>query len=146
MKNLHELPKLRDSLSYLYIEHAVIERRDNGLLVLQETGQTPVPVANLCVLLLGPGTSMTHAAIAVCAENGCSIIWCGQDVTHYYAQGAGETRKSYHLLHQAKMVSDPVKRTHVVKKMYEKRFGHRLDPELSIDQVRGLEGARMRNV
>jgi len=145
MQNLHELPKLRDSLSYLYIEHAVIERRDNGLLVLQETGRTPVPVANLCVLLLGPGTSMTHAAISVCAENGCSIVWCGQDGTHYYAQGAGETRKAHHLIHQAKMVSDPVKRTQVVKKMYEKRFGHKLDSELSIDQVRGLEGVRMRN-
>ncbi|MEA3327045.1 MAG: type I-E CRISPR-associated endonuclease Cas1e [Chloroflexota bacterium] len=144
MQNLHELPKLRDSLSYLYIEHAVIERRDNALLVLQETGRTPVPVANLCVLLLGPGTSMTHAAVSVCGGNGCSIVWCGQDGTHFYAQGTGETRKSRHLLHQAKMVSDPVKRTNVVKKMYEKRFGHKLDPDLSIDQVRGLEGSRMR--
>jgi len=102
-------------------------------------------VANLCALLLGPGTSITHAAVGVCAENGCSIVWCGQDGTHYYAQGGGETRKAWHLLHQAKMVSDPVLRTQVVKKMYEQRFGIKLDPMLTIEQVRGMEGARVRN-
>lgn len=144
MQNLHELPKLRDSLSYLYVEHAVIERRDGALLVLQETGRTPVPVANLCVLLLGPGTSMTHAAIDVCAENGCSVVWCGQEGCLFYAQGMGETKRAYHLLKQAALVSDPQKRVQVVKRMYEKRFGHVLNPDWSIDQVRGLEGVRMR--
>lgn len=144
MQNLHELPKLRDSLSYLYVEHAVIERQDSALLVLQETGRTPVPVANLCVLLLGPGTSMTHAAIDVCMENGCSVVWCGQDACHFYASGLGETRRAYHLMQQAAMVSDPVRRVRVVRRMYEKRFGHVLDPEWTIDQVRGMEGARMR--
>lgn len=142
--NYHELPKLRDSLSYLYIEHAIIERQDSALLVLQETGRTTVPVANLCVLLLGPGTSMTHAAIDVCSENGCSIVWCGQDSCLFYAQGTGETKRAYHLIKQAALVSDPQKRVKVVKRMYEKRFGYALEPEWSIDQVRGLEGVRMR--
>lgn len=144
MRNLQELPRLRDSLSYLYVEHAIIERRDSALLVLQETGRTPVPVANLCVLLLGPGTSMTHAAMDVCAKNGCSVVWCGQEGCLFYAQGMGETRRAYHLLQQAAMVSDPVKRVRVVKRMYTKRFGHVLEPDWSIDQVRGLEGVRMR--
>jgi CRISP-associated protein Cas1 len=142
--DLHALPKLRDSLSYLYIEHAVLERKDSALLVLQETGRTVVPVANICVVLLGPGTSVTHAAIDVMTENGCSIVWTGQDGFLFYAQGMGETHKSFHLIRQAEMVSDPMKRLGVVRRMYEKRFGRVLEPELTIEQLRGMEGVRVR--
>ncbi len=144
MRDLHLLPKLRDSLSYLYIEHAVIERRDGALLVLQETGKTAVPAADLCLLMLGPGTSLTHAAMSLAAENGCSVVWVGQDAEHYYAHGSGETRRGYHLLKQAELSSDPPKRMRVVLKMYEKRFGRVLEPDLTIEQIRGMEGARMR--
>ncbi len=143
-EDLHALPKLRDSLSYLYIEHAVLERKDSALLVLQETGRTIVPVANICVILLGPGTSVTHAAVDVMAENGCSIIWTGQDGFLFYAQGMGETHKSFHLIRQAEMVSDPEKRLGVVRRMYEKRFGRVLEPNLNIEQLRGMEGVRVR--
>ena len=31
MRDLHELPKLRDGLSYLYLEHGVIERSQNAV-------------------------------------------------------------------------------------------------------------------
>lgn len=145
MQDLHELPKLRDSLSYLYVEHAVLERDKTALLVLQETGTTAVPVANLCLLMLGPGTSITHAAVGLLAESGCSIQWTGQDMQLFYAQGCGETRKAYHLLRQAELVSDPQKRLQVVMRMYEKRFGHPLEPGLTLEQIRGMEGARVRN-
>lgn len=144
MIDLHSLPKLRDSLSYLYIERAVLERKDSALKVLQETGTTLVPAASLCVLLLGPGTSITHAAVNVLAENGCSIVWCGEDGALFYAQGNGETRRARHLLRQAELVSDPKKRLDVVLRMYAKRFGRELDPSLSLEQIRGMEGVRMR--
>ncbi len=142
--DLHILPKLRDSLSYLYIEHAVIERKDNALLVLQETGRTVIPIANLCVLMLGPGTSLTHAAVDILSEHGCSITWTGQDGLLFYAQGIGETHRASHLLHQAEMLCDPQKHLGVVIRMYEMRFGRTLEPDLTIDQLRGMEGARMR--
>lgn len=145
-EDYHALPRLRDSLSYLYIEHAVIERSQNALFVLQETGRTKVPVANLCVLLLGPGTSITHAAVSLLATSGTSLVWVGEDSTHYYAQGSGETHRARHLIRQAELVSQPEKRLEVVLRMYELRFGHSLDPTLTIDQVRGMEGARVREV
>jgi CRISPR-associated protein Cas1 len=144
MRDLHLLPKLRDSLSYVYVEHAVIEKSDGALLVLQETGRTAVPAANLCLLMLGPGTSMTHAAIRLAADNGCSVVWVGQDSEHFYAQGMGETRRGYHLLRQAELASNPTKRMEVVLRMYKKRFGHDLAPDLTIEQIRGMEGVRMR--
>lgn len=146
MRDLHELPKLRDSLSYLYVEHAVLERQDGALLVLQETGRTAVPTANLCLLLLGPGTTMTHAAVKLLAESGCSLLWTGEDMAQLYAQGLGETRRSYHLLQQAALASDPQKRLQVVLKMYTMRFEGSLPPDLTIEQIRGMEGARVRSI
>lgn len=145
MEDYHLLPKLRDSLSYLYIEHAVIERDTFALLVLQETGRTTVPIANLCVLMLGPGTSISHAAVALLAQNGTSVLWVGEDGNKFYAQGNGETRRADHLLQQAALVSDPVARLRVVRRMYAMRFGHDLDPSLTIEQIRGMEGARVKN-
>jgi CRISP-associated protein Cas1 len=144
-QDYHLLPKLRDSLSYIYIEHAVLERKDSALLVLQETGRTLVPVANLCLLLLGPGTNITHAAILLLAENGCSVMWVGQDTQFFYAQGLGETHRAAHILHQAQMLCNSQNRLEVVIRMYEKRFGHSLSPDLSIEQIRGMEGVRMRS-
>ena len=145
MDDFHLLPKLRDSLSYLYVEHAVIERDHAALLVLQETGRTTVPIADLCLLLLGPGTSLTHAAVVLLAENGVSVVWVGEDGNKCYAQGNGETRRAGHLLQQAALVSDPERRLRVVLGMYAFRFGRALEPELTLEQIRGMEGARMKN-
>jgi len=31
MKNLHELPKFGDKLSYLYVEHAIVDQEDKEI-------------------------------------------------------------------------------------------------------------------
>lgn len=144
-KDLHELPKLRDSVSYLYVEHCRIEQEDSAIALWDAEGRTPVPIAALAVLLLGPGTAITHAAVRALAENGCSIVWCGEQGVRCYAQGTGETRRAYRLLRQAEQVCDPERRREVVWRMYEQRFGYRLEPDLTLNQVRGMEGARMRD-
>ncbi len=144
MRDLHELPKLRDSLSYLYVEHAVLNRKHNAVEYVDAEGAVLIPVASLSVLMLGPGTSISHAAVRVLADNGCTVLWVGEDATRFYAQGLGETRKGYRLLRQAQVTCDPEKHGEVVLRMYRKRFGGQLDPSLSLSQVRGHEGARMR--
>ena len=72
MQNLQELPKLTDSISYLYIEHAVIEKSNSSIVVIQKEGKTMVPVSVLTSLFLGPGTSITHAAIQVLSASVCT--------------------------------------------------------------------------
>jgi len=144
MRDLHELPKLRDSLSYLYLEHCRIEQKHKAVECVDKEGRTMIPAAALAVLMLGPGTSITHAAVKALADNGCLVVWCGEDGTRCYAQGGGETRKAYHLLKQAELVSDPQKRLQVALRMYRYRFGGDLDPGLSLPQVRGFEGVRVR--
>jgi CRISPR-associated protein Cas1 len=105
-----------------------------------------IPVAALSVLMLGPGTRITHAAIRTLADNGCSVVWVGEDGTKFYAQGGGETRRSFHTLRQAELSCDPQNRLEVVRRMYQMRFPETLDPGLSLEQIRGMEGARVRSV
>ena len=144
-RDLHELPKLRDSLSYLYVEHCRIEQNALSIELIDKEGRTQVPVAALGVLMIGPGTAITHAAVRALADNGCSIVWCGEDGIRCYAQGMGETRKAYRLLRQAELATHPEKREEVVCRMYEMRFGYRLEQHLTLPQIRGMEGARMRD-
>ena len=146
MRDLQELPKLADSLTYLYAEHTVVEQKAKAIALFDKDGATLVPTAALTVLLLGPGTSITHAAVKTLADSGCAIVWVGEDGTRCYAHGGGETRKAYHLLHQARLVSDPALHLDVCKRMYRMRFAHQdLDPFLTLEQLRGMEGARVRD-
>ena len=144
MKDLHVLPKVRDSLSYLYVEHCRIDQEDKAIALHDANGKVPVPCANLTTLLVGPGTAITHAAIRTLAENGCLVLWTGEMGVRFYAQGMGETRASRNLLHQARLCSIPELRLQVVRRMYEMRFIESLAADLTLQQIRGKEGIRVR--
>jgi CRISP-associated protein Cas1 len=143
-KDLHILPKVRDSWSYLYIEHAVVEQDEKAIAVIDKEGRVQVPCAALSLLMLGPGTKITHNAVKTLADNGCMVAWAGEEAVRFYAVGMGETRSSANLLRQAAMHSDPELRLRVVRRMYELRFPEQLDPGLSLKQIRGKEGVRVR--
>jgi CRISPR-associated protein Cas1 len=146
MQDYHDLPKLRDSLSYLYVEHAVLNQKDHAIeYIRQDEGRVMIPVAVLSVLLLGPGTKITHAAIRTLADNGCAVVWVGEEGTRFYAFGTGETRRSFHMLRQAEMSCNPELRLGVIRRMYLKRFSEPLDSDLTLEQIRGKEGARVRS-
>jgi CRISPR/Cas system-associated endonuclease Cas1 len=87
MRDLHELPKLRDGLSYLYLERCRVEQKYKAVEAVDVRGRTMIPAAALAVLMLGPGTTITHAAIKALADNGCSVVWTGEEGTRVYAQG-----------------------------------------------------------
>ena len=143
-KNLRALPKLRDSISYVYIEHAVIEQDDFSLMILRQDGRIPIPVSSTTCLLLGPGVSITHAAVKAAAENGCMLIWCGDHIQAFYASGTGETRSAENLMLQAKLCMNPELHKSVVQRMYLRRFGSIADESYTIQQLRGMEGVRVR--
>ena len=144
MENLQLLPKVRDQLSSLYIEHGRIDRSDKSVAVWDETGMTAIPAASLCVLMLGPGTTITHAAIQALADNNCLVIWAGEENVRFYACGTGGTRSAYPLLLQARLASDETKRLDVVKRMYQMRFTDTPQGLLSVEALRGMEGIRVR--
>ncbi|WP_324715606.1 type I-E CRISPR-associated endonuclease Cas1e [Carboxydochorda subterranea] len=143
-KDLHVLPKVRDGWTYLYVEHARIDRSDQAIVIHDQDGRVPVPCATLALLMVGPGTTLTHAAVVALSDNGCLVAWVGESGIRFYAQGMGETRSSAALIHQARLVSDPQLRLQVVFRLYQKRFEEPLSPDLTLRQIRGLEGARVR--
>ncbi len=144
MKDLRILPKIRDSWSYLYVEHARIDQEDKGICLHDEKGRVHVPCASLSLLMLGPGTTVTHAAVLTMAEAGCLVAWCGEQGIRFYAQGMGETRSAANLLQQARFWADPELRLQVVRRMYEMRFTEPIAEGLTLRQIRGKEGARVR--
>lgn len=144
VRDLHVLPKFRDGWSYLYVEHCRVDQDGRAIAVHDVGGRVPVPCANLALLMLGPGVSITHAAVSVLSDHGCLVAWCGEEGVRFYAVGMGETRSAAHLLHQAAMWADPGRRMRVVRRLYELRFSETLDPALTLQQVRGMEGARVR--
>jgi CRISPR-associated protein Cas1 len=143
-RDLHLLPKVRDSWSFLYIEHCRVDREDSAIVIHDAQGRVSVPCATLSLLMLGPGTSLTHAAILVLAEAGCLVAWVGEQGIRFYAQGMGETRSATALLRQVELWSDPTAHLAVVVRMYQHRFEDPLDPTLTLRQIRGKEGARVR--
>lgn len=144
LKDLHLLPKFRDSISHLYIEHCRVDRDAKAICFHTVDGTVPVPCANLGVLMLGPGVSITHAAIMSLADNGCLVIWCGEEGVRYYASGTGETRSARNTLYQARLWADNDTHLAVVRRMYEVRFDNPLPPNLTLRQIRGMEGNRVR--
>jgi len=144
VRNLRILPKVRDSWSYLYVEHARIDQEDKGICLHDANGRVHVPCASLSLLMLGPGTTVTHAAVMTMAEAGCLVAWCGEQGVRFYAQGMGETRSAANLLQQARLWANPHRRLHIVRRMYEMRFSEPLEPTLTLRQIRGKEGARVR--
>ena len=145
-KNLRELPKFRDSLSYLYIERGRIEQEAKAVAWYGAEGKVSVPVSSLGVLMLGPGTSITHEAVKALADNGCLVNWVGEEGVRFYASGLGETRSSANLMRQAQWWADPVKHLNVVRQMYLMRFEDGLEPGLTLQQIRGKEGVRVRTI
>lgn len=145
IQDLHELPKIRDSWSYLYVEHCRIDQEDKSIAVHDQFGSTPVPCASISLLMLGPGSNITHRAVLTLADNGCLVVWCGEQGVRFYAAGMGETRNAANLIKQAQLFAHPVSRLNVVRRLYEMRFNDQLDPDLTLQQIRGMEGARVRD-
>ena len=142
--DLAQLPRTSDSWTFLYTEKVRIERADYAIELRDKTGRTHVPVAALSVLMLGPGSTITHAAVLALAECGCSVVWCGEGGTRFYAAGLGETRRARHLEAQASTWALPDEHLKAVRRLYTMRFPDGLPEDLSIEQIRGHEGVRVR--
>ena len=141
-----ELFRSSDRLSFVYVEHATISRADSAVTFVKEEGVVHCPAASLSALLLGPGTRITHQAMALLGECGTTVVWVGEQGVRYYASGKSVARSSRLLIAQAKLVSNTRSRLAVARMMYQWRFPGEDTSELTMQQLRGREGARVRSV
>lgn len=143
--SLYEIGRFEDRLSFLYVDRASIRHTTNAIAIHEFDGVTDVPVSSLATLMLGPGTKITHEAVKALADNNCLIIWAGELGIRFYACGMGGSRHSRNTLQQARLALDERTRLQVVVRMYCARFaGERIDSNLTLQQLRGKEGIRVR--
>ena len=117
-----DLVRIRDRLTFLYVERCTVHRDSNAITVTDARGVAHVPAAALSVLMIGPGVRVTHSAMSVLSESGATTVWVGENGVRYYAHGVPPSRSSRLLEAQAKAVSDPVLRASVARQMYLMRF------------------------
>lgn len=103
-----------------------------------------IPVGGIACLMLEPGTRVSHAAVALAARAGTLLIWVGEAGVRLYAAGQPGGARSNRLLYQARLALDDDARLRVVRRMYARRFGEDAPARRSVDQLRGVEGARVR--
>lgn len=142
--NLKKLPRVSDSASFLYLERCRVEQDDSAIAAWDSGGITHIPVANLHAVFLGPGTVITQAAVRSIVENGCAIIWCGERGVRTYGMATGETRSARNLIRQATLATRESTRLEVVTRMYRIRFSDPLPEDSTLQQIRGMEGIRVR--
>ena len=140
------LPKIRDRISFLYFEHCRIEQKSKAIVIFQGKDRFVIPCANISTLLLGPGTSITHAAIKTLSESSCIVNWVGESGLRFYASGYSIAETSDRSLWQINQYVDTSKRLESVRKMYEKRFEQKIPKYSSLQQIRGKEGVRVRTL
>lgn len=139
-----ELPRIEDRATFIYIEHAKIRRYESAVEVIDTQGSVRVPAAMIGVLLLGPGTEISHRAVELIGDAGMSIVWVGEYGIRYYAHGRSLARTTRLLMRQAELVSNQRSRLQVARKMYQARFPNEDVSQMSMQQLRSHEGARIR--
>lgn len=138
---------MKERVSMLFVEYGQIDVRDGAFVVIDQKGvRTHIPVGTVACLMLEPGTRVSHRAAELAARVGCLLIWVGEAGVRLYASGQPGGARSDRLLYQARLALDDQARLKVVRKMYEMRFGERPPTRRSVEQLRGIEGARVKRI
>lgn len=100
-----DLPRVSERIPYLYLEQCVIKRANNALVAADENGEAALPIATIAVLMLGPGTTITHDAVVLASDTGAIIVWAGEQGVRHYCSGSALTGSTRLLEQQARLVS-----------------------------------------
>jgi len=146
---LHPLKPIpiKDRLSILFLEKGNLDVLDGAFVLVDKNGvRTHIPVGGVACLMLEPGTRVSHAAVVLASRVGCLLVWIGEAGVRLYASGQPGGARSDRLLYQAKLALDDTARLNVVRKMYALRFKEEPPERRSVEQLRGIEGVRVRKM
>jgi CRISPR-associated protein Cas1 len=144
--SLPELVRAEDRLTFVYLERCTVHRDANAVTATDERGTVHIPAAGLGALLLGPGTRITHQAMVLIGQSGATAVWVGERGVRCYAHGRSLARSSRLLEAQAELVTNRRSRLAVARRMYGMRFAGEDVEGLTMQQLRGREGARVRRL
>lgn len=138
---------MKERVSIVFLRYGRLDVENGAFVLIDEKGiRVQIPVGSIACLLLEPGTSVTHNAVKLAAYVGCLLIWVGESGVRLYAAGQPGGARSDRLLYQAKLALEDDLRLKVVRKMYAIRFNETPPEKRSVEQLRGIEGARVRKM
>jgi CRISPR-associated protein Cas1 len=138
---------IKDRISVLFVEKGRLDVLDGAFVVVDKNGvRTHIPVGSVACLMLETGTRVSHAAVVLAARVGCLLVWIGDGGVRLYASGQPGGARADRLLYQARLALDDEARLRVVRKMYALRFKEEAPSRRSVEQLRGIEGARVRKM
>ena len=136
---------MKERISMVFVSYGRIDVKDGAFVVIDKSGiRKHIPVGSIACIMLEPGTRISHAGVRLAAQVGTLLVWVGEAGVRLYASGQPGGARSDRLLYQAKLALDDDLRLKVVRKMYELRFGEPAPLKRSVEQLRGIEGARVR--
>lgn len=136
---------MKDRISMIFLAYGQLDVLDGSFVLVDVNGvRTHIPVGSIACVMLEPGTRVSHAAINLASRVGTLLVWVGEGGVRLYASGQPGGARSDKLLYQARLALDDSLRLKVVRKMYEIRFNERPPERRSVEQLRGMEGARVR--
>lgn len=138
---------IKERISMLFLEKGELDVLDGAFVLVDKNGvRTHIPIGSVACLMLEPGTRVSHAAVTLASRVGCLLIWIGEAGVRLYASGQPGGARSDRLLYQAKLALNNEARLKVVRKMYEFRFDEDIPLDYSVEQLRGMEGARVKKM
>lgn len=139
--------QIKDRLSFFYVQRGSLTVID-GCLVLtdnEDRTQYEVPARATVTIMVGPGTTVSTEAIRLAAAYGVLITWVGEHGVRCYSAGRPWGENTEWLEKQIRCYADPKLTLRVAREMFYRRFGVRMERR-SIDELRGLEGVRVREL
>ena len=144
---LETLASAKDRWTPIYLEHGRLEVDDSSVKWIGANGLLcRLPIATISALILGPGTTVTHAAMKACSESNTPVCWTGEESLRFYAFGLAPNHTNDMPRIHAEAWADKRRRTQIARAMFRIRFPE-IDMEgKSIKEMRGMEGLRVRTL
>ena len=139
----------KDRAGLLYLARGALTARDGTLAFLQREagtlspGDYAIPLQNVSMILLGPGSTVSHDALRLLAHARTALAAVGEDGVRLYTAPPLIPDRSGLARIQARHWAVDRSRLDIARRMYAWRLGE-VFPHRSLDVLRGIEGARMK--
>ncbi|MGH0036463.1 MAG: type I-E CRISPR-associated endonuclease Cas1e [Myxococcota bacterium] len=137
----------KERVGYVFLERCRVDVDDSAFVMIRaDETRVQIPVGSISTIFLEPGTRVSHGAVVLAARSGTLLIWVGEAGVRTYAAGQPGGARADRLLYQARLALEETLRLRVVRKMFELRFKEPAPVKRSVNQLRGIEGARVRRL
>lgn len=139
-----------DRHGLIWLDRGRLQVEDGCLRFVTSGGALPagdyqIPHQSVSIVLLGPGSSVTHDALRILAAHGCALAAIGAGGVRFYSAPPLLPDTSALARKQVMLWAEPSARIGVARAMFAVRFGEEVKAR-TLDILRGMEGARLKRM